>query len=69
MRVCFPGSAMSISLEYFPTPSVTVLVPRCCALAMFIVVDLAWYRFSRGNRPGSVACRAAPLALLPSSIP
>ena len=40
MRVCLPGSAVSISLEYLPTPSGSAFSPRNSALAMFIVVDL-----------------------------
>ena len=41
VRVCFPSSAVSISLEYFPTPSGSDLV-ALFALALFMMVDLAW---------------------------
>jgi hypothetical protein len=40
IRVCLPGRAVSISLEYFPTWSGSVLIPLF-ALAMLMVVDLA----------------------------
>ena len=64
--MCLPGSAVSISLEYFPTPFGSVLVASF-ALALFIVVDLAWVHGPSGIRSGSVACRAASFALLLSS--
>jgi hypothetical protein len=66
VRVCLPGSAVSISFEYLPTPSGSALFPRYFAISMFIVVDLARCRCSCGECPCSVACRAAPLAVLPS---
>lgn len=39
VRVCFPSSAVSISLEYLPIPSGSVIISRCVALAKFVVVD------------------------------
>jgi hypothetical protein len=65
VRVCLSGSAVSISLEYLPTPIGSVFFPRCFALAMFIVVDLAQCSCSRSEHPYSVACRTAPFAFLP----
>jgi hypothetical protein len=41
MWVCLSGSAVSISVEYLPTPSERAFCSCCFALAMFIVVDLA----------------------------
>ena len=66
-RVCLPGSAVSISLVYFPTSSGSAFCSRCFAFAMFIVVDLTRYSRSCGEHPDLVACCAALLAFLLNS--
>jgi hypothetical protein len=59
VRVCLPGSAVSISLEYLPTPSGSAFFSRCFALAMFIVVELARCGCPRGKHP----CSGPPAVL------
>jgi hypothetical protein len=66
VRVCLPGSAMSISREYPSTPSGRAFCSCCFALAMFIIVDLARYSCPCGKHPCSFAHRAASFAFLPN---
>ena len=67
LRVCLPGSAVSIFLEYLPTPSGSVFLPHSFVLAVFIVVALAWCCCPCGRRPCVMARRATTFAFLPSS--
>ena len=41
LRVCLPGSAVSIFLEYLPTPSGSVFLSHYFVLAVFIIIALA----------------------------
>ena len=67
VRVCLPGSAVSICFEHFPTLSGSVLVCRCLVIASLILVDLARCGGTSGLHSPSVAFRAAALAFGPSA--
>ena len=67
LRVCLPSSAISIFLEYLPTPSGSIFLSYYFVLAVFIIVALAWYCCPCSRRPYVVARRAATFAFLPSS--
>jgi len=60
LRVCLPGNAMSISLEYLRIPCGSVFFSFCAALATCIVVDFIWENCSCGSWPCSVAVGQLP---------
>ncbi len=67
-RVCLPGNAVSILLEYFPTFSGNPLVVPCLARAMLRVVDRILGSCVCGVVPCLVAAFAFSLASFMSSV-
>ena len=66
-RVCLPGNAMSILLEYFPTFSGKHLVMPRLARVEFSIVDFIPGSSVCGQDPGRVASFAFSLAIFLSS--
>ena len=66
LRVCLPGSTVSIFLKYLPTLFSSVFLPYSFVLAVFIIVALAWCCCPYNRRPCIVARCTTTFAFLPS---